>query len=561
MENLNVAARHSPTRAAVNPNCRIGRVTYKPGFQPAARASNLAGATLLPAYDAGAGSGSRQSGWLTSSSGVNTTVIAHAATLRNRARDQIRKNPWAVQMVARFVANAVGNGIKLQSRHSDEKTRELLHDIWLEWTNESDREGVGNYYEQQALVVRAIFESGEVFVRLHPRALRDGPEVPLQIQVVEADHVPLAENRMAANGNIVMAGIEFDTTGRRVAYHMYREHPGEFLSQRARSGELLRVPASEILHLFVRDRPGQVRGAPRLAPVLPRLHDLDDYEGAELMRKKVTAMFAGFVIPGVEEGGVPLVKTTDTPDAEGYQVAALEPGLMQVLPAGADIKFAEPSEVGGSYDPFMKWNLHAVAAGAGLTYEQVTGDLSGVNFSSIRAGLLEVRRQIGQFQNNTPIFQLNRPVWRLWLEQAALAGVIDTSDYLANRRDYRRVKWVPQGWPWVDPEKDQKASVRGVRAGFTSRARIVAAQGEDVEQIDREIRDDRARADDFGLVFDADPRLTSAAGITQARPSGTEIPDTSEDETAAQVPPDDEDEETPAQRAREDAGEDEEKES
>ncbi len=519
---------------ALNPNCVIGRVTLKPGVH----ASSLPiGATPLQPYDAGAGSGSRQSGWMATSSGVNTTVIAHAATLRNRARDQIRKNPWAVQIVGSFVANAIGTGIKPKSSHPDKAVRETLHAAWLEWIDESDPEGVGNFYEQQALAVRGEFESGEAFIRKHRRRLGDGPDVPLQIQVFEADHVPLAENRMTTTGNQIMAGIEFDLRGRRVAYHMYREHPGEFLAQRPRSGELIRVPADEILHLYVRQRPGQVRGAPRLASVLARLHSLDQYEDAELMRKKVAALFTGFVTPGADEG-VPITKAEDAPKADGYKVATLEPGLMQVLPAGAEVKFSQPTEVGGSYDPFMKWNLRAAAAGGGVTYEQMTGDLSGVNFSSIRAGLLEFRRCVEQFQMNTPVFQMNRPIWRDWLDQAALAGVIDASAYVADKRAFRAVEWIPQGWPWVDPEKDQKASVRAVRSGFTSRAAIVAAQGGDVELVDQEIAADKKRAEDLGLVLDSDPARVGQDGDTQAKPAGSGVPD--EDGQVAALPPEDE---------------------
>lgn len=520
-------------------NCRIGRVTFKPGFQPGAQASHSAatGGTLLPAYDAGAGTGRRQSAWLTTSSGVNTTVIAHAATLRNRARHEIRTNPWARQIKSRFVANAIGTGIRPQSRHPREAVRETLHEKWRDWIEESDPEGVGDYYEQQALCVGAGFESGEVFVRLRPRRFQNGPEVPLQVQVLEADHVPLAENRIGENGNIVIAGIEFDRQGRRTAYYMYREHPGEFLSARPRGFELERVPAAEILHLFVRERPGQVRGAPRLASALARLHALDEYEDAELLRKKIAAMFAAFIIPGVGEDGTPLLE--EKPDSKGAVEITLEPGMSQVLPAGSDIKFSNPAEVGTSYDPFMKWNLHGVAAGSGLTYEQVTGDLSDVNFTSLRAGLLENRRGFEQFQANTPVYQLNRPVRRLWLEQAALAGVTDASDYLANRRDYRLVKWVPQGWPWVDPEKEQKASLREVRAGFGSRSRVVAARGDDVEEIDREIAEDKKRADGLGLVLDSDPSRVSLTGATQAKPAGSALPNPTE-EAAALNPPEDE---------------------
>ncbi len=48
---------------------------------------------------------------------------------------------------------------------------------------------------------------------------------------------------------------------------------------------------------------------------------------------------------------------------------------MQLLDPGEDIKFSEPSDVGGSYEAFMRQQLRAIAIGTGITYEQLTGDL------------------------------------------------------------------------------------------------------------------------------------------------------------------------------------------
>ena len=511
---------------ATDPHCRVGKISIKagavlPALNQSMLATGISHPAALPEYDAGAGHGRRQSAWLTSSGGVNSSVIAHAATLRNRARDQIRKNPWARQIISRFVSNAIGTGIKPKSTHPDEPVRELLHESWRDWIDEADPEGVGNFYELQVLAVRGIFESGEVFIRRRLRPMGDGLTVPLQLQILEADHVPLTENRSAPGGNTVLAGIEYDREGRRVAYHIYREHPGEFMVQRTRSWELERVPASEILHIFSRERPGQVRGTPRLASVLVRLYQIDAYEDAELLRKKIAAMFSGFVSPGVRDDGTPLVDDR-TPDKDGAGEITLEPGGMQVLKPGASITFSEPSEVGTSYDPFMKWNLRGAAAGAGVTYEQVTGDLSDVNFSSIRAGLLEFRRGIEQFQTNTPIYQMNRPTWNIWLEQAALAGVIDVADYAARKRTYMRCSWIPQGWEWVDPEKEQRAHLRAVRAGFKSRADVVSERGDNIEEVDRQLAADQKRARALGLTLDSDPSAVSVTGTTQARPEGSE---------------------------------------
>jgi capsid protein len=116
----------------------------------------------------------------------------------------------------------------------------------------------------------------------------------------------------------------------------------------------------------------------------------------------------------------------------------------------------------------------------------------------------------------TLIFQFCRRVAIRWMDTAVFSGALDIPDYLRNRRRYLRVQWMPDGWDWLDPVKDLKGDIAEVRAGFTSRSRKVAERkGVDAEVIDREIEADNRRQDDKGLVFDSDPRKTTAAGIYQ----------------------------------------------
>ena len=51
----------------------------------------------------------------------------------------------------------------------------------------------------------------------------------------------------------------------------------------------LRVPAADCLHLFKPLAAGQLRGITWLAPVLLRLHELDQFEDAALVKAKVAA--------------------------------------------------------------------------------------------------------------------------------------------------------------------------------------------------------------------------------------------------------------------------------
>jgi len=184
-------------------------------------------------------------------------------------------------------------------------------------------------------------------------------------------------------------------------------------------------------------------------------------------------------------------------------VAGLEPGTMQVLLPGEDVKFSTPADVGATYETFMRVQLRSIAAGMGITYEQLTGDLTGVNYSSIRAGLLEFRRRCEQFQHQVIVFQMCRPIWQTWIDAAILSGALQKNGDLDA---YYDVKWIPPGFAWVDPLKDIKAQVMAVRAGFKSRSEVVSEQGYDAEAIDREIAADNRRADSLGLEYDSDPR-------------------------------------------------------
>jgi lambda family phage portal protein len=152
-------------------------------------------------------------------------------------------------------------------------------------------------------------------------------------------------------------------------------------------------------------------------------------------------------------------------------------------------------------------------------YEQLTGDLSGVNYSSIRAGLLEFRRRCEMIQHGVLVHQLCRPVWSTWMEQAVLSGVLQAPGFVRNRRAYLACKWIPQGWQWVDPLKEFQSMLLAIRAGLMSRSEAISTFGYDAEDVDREIAADQKRADELGLIFDSDPRHTTKTGASAGHPT------------------------------------------
>ncbi|MBF0160335.1 MAG: phage portal protein, partial [Magnetococcales bacterium] len=346
-------------------------------------------------YEAAA-AGRRLGNWQPGADSINTLLFRDADRMRSRARDMIRRNAWACNAIDSLVSNLVGTGIKPQSTHVDTAFKERVHALWLQWTHEADAHGQSGFYGMQALATRAMVEGGEVLARLRNRLENDGLTVPLQVQLLEPEHLPLAYSTDLPNGNVIRAGIEFDRIGRRVAYHLYREHPGERIGSMASATELMRIPASEVIHMFRPLRPGQLRGEPWLAQALVKLHELDQYDDAELVRKKTAALIAGFITKPSPEFAV-AGEDGLSADEEGSAPVTWAPGTMQMLLPGEDVKFSDPTDVGGNYGEFMRTQLRAIAVGIGLTYEQLTGDLTGVNYSSIRAGMVEFRRRMEQW--------------------------------------------------------------------------------------------------------------------------------------------------------------------
>lgn len=453
----------------------------------------------------GATTGRRLAYWGTSTSGANSSLLNNLSTLRSRSRDLLRNNPNASGGMEDYIATLIGTGIAPRWQTEDKNLNKTLLDLWNEWVDECDVYKRLSFYGLQSLCARGLFDAGESIVRFIRSG--EGMTVPLRLQVLEADHLDEGYNTIWENGNSVRMGIEVEKQGVPVAYHLYREHPGEsFIGML--NGERVRIDARDIAHVFKPERAGQMRGRPRMSSVILELHELDQYDDAELVRKKGAAMIGGFIYeetPRTEHGNPYDYIGSADENFTDEDIIALEPGTYPRLPRGLKVEFSKPVDVGITYDSWMKKQLRDVAKGMGITYEQLTGDLSGVNFSSIRSGINDLRRRITQFQQEIIIFQLCRRTVNEWLNTVFLNNVLPSGDYFRNSRKYKNVSWYTDEWPSVQPLVDAQANVLNVRAGFDSRASIVSGKGRDVETVDKENEEDQKRAKSKNLVYQTDP--------------------------------------------------------
>ena len=467
-------------------------------------AARVAISNLRRAYE-GADRGRLTDGWRTASTAADAEIAAAGAVLRDRMRDLVRNNALAAQAVQVLVNNIVGYGIRPRAASGNKALNRRVDKLFERWSRRCDAHGHTDFYGLQVLAVREMIEGGEVFAVRRPlRAAEAAGGVPLQIEIREADHLDDSKWLEETSGRRIKQGIEYDASGKRVAYWMFPEHPGDRLLMLSPRNESVRVPADMVAHLFERQRV-QSRGVPWGAPAMTALRDLADWQVAEMVRKKTEACLVGVVIGDDEDQmGV----TPEVVDSSDRRIERFEPGLIAYARGGKDIKFHQPASTPG----IREWNLvqmHIIAAGFRVPYALMTGDLSQANFSSSRAGLNEFRRMVEQVQWMTVIPMLLDRIWGWFIEAAYTAGLIPTADVPA--------EWSPPRFESVNPWQDAQADLLEVRAGFVSAPEMAAKRGYDWRAVLEEQAEYLREAGRLGLAVVSDPRRVTEQGFAQQK--------------------------------------------
>lgn len=443
---------------------------------------------------AAAGTGRLLSSWGTTNSSADYEIKNSVKNLRSRARQLSRDNDYARRFLKLVVSNVVGpQGITMQSkardpsRRLDSKANEMIESAFKRWGKRDNCsiDGSLSWRDMQRLIIETVARDGEILVRL---IKADVNPFGFALQVLEADHLDINYNEP---GNRISMGIEYDGYNRPVNYYIYPIHPGDSSRSTETYGPKIRVPADEMIHLFIKDRPSQTRGVPWMHAAMTRLNNLDGYEEAEIIAARVGASQMGiFTSP---DGGYP-----DGDDDDGDVMMEVEPGVFRRAPAGYDLKMFEPTHPAGNFDAFMKRTLMGVASGLGIAYNSLANDLESVNYSSIRSGSIEERDQWRIIQNWFIESFLN-PVYSEWLALALLKNQIGLP--FSKYEKYNAPQWFPRSWDWVDPLKDTNAAINEIEAKINTRTNILAERGIDFEDVVMQLSEEEEMLKAAGLVM------------------------------------------------------------
>jgi lambda family phage portal protein len=473
------------------------------------------------------------SDWVTSNTSADAEIDGSLVRLRNRSRQLVRDNPYARQAIRAIGANVVGRGIRLQGRvpmqrgggRLDENLNRRIETAWQRWCRADSCHVAGrlSFAEILRLAICSVAESGEVFLRIVPESMGRG-RVPLSLEMIEADYCDEGKSLgPLPDGSEWRMGVRVNRWQRPISYAFRTRHPGDMVN--GVGYETREVPASDVIHLFVTDRPGQTRGVPWGSSAVKRLHHLQGYEEAEVVRARASSSLMGFITSPEGE-----LQGDEVYDDE--RVSNFEPGVFKYLAPGESVSVPQLDAPDGQFEPFMRGMLRAVAAAIGCSYETISRDFSQSNYSSSRLSLLE-DREMWRMLQDWLIEHVCQPVFERWLMAAMASGELALPGYDLMPERYSSVRWFPRGWEWVDPAKEVAAYKEAVRCGFKTQAEVVAAGGSDLEDLLLARAAEVDRAEQLGLQFDtnpADDMMGGAMGATPEVEDEIEDPDDPEDE-------------------------------
>lgn len=444
--------------------------------------------------------------WLATNSSIDAELRSDLDRLRARSRDLFKNNEHAAKFSRLVRNNIVGpEGFTLHARATDpsgkldtlaNRALEAAFWDWCKTPRHCDAIGRRTFVDQVRMAVVSMARDGEYLIR----RVRGRGKYGYQLQPMNVDRLDTKYNRArAGNQNAIIMGVEVDDLGKPLYYHVWTMAPG-LAGATASRRERERIPADEILHGFIPLEEEQTRGVPWLHAAMRILNDLKGYREAAVIAARIGASKMGMYI--TKDGEPP--GAADDPASPGDFSTDATPGQFDVAPPGWDFKTYDPTYPHEQFDAFCKATLRGIASAAGVAYSSLANDLTDVNFSSIRSGVLDERDEWMVLQN-VVINQLLSVVYDDWLDQALILGRVRLPNGNAlppaKKDKFAEHVWQGRRWPWVDPKKDIEAAILSISNGLASPQQIAMQSGRDIEDILDDLADFKQLAESKGIAL------------------------------------------------------------
>lgn len=458
--------------------------------------------------------------WSGSNASLDRDLVNTLPILRGRSRDLCANNEYAKRFIHQVKVNIVGaQGVTLQNKarnnsgELDQPANNAIELAWKEWSKRGNCDVTGKLTRSdiERLIVETVARDGEILIRRVPGYDNDNKYA---LQVIEADYLDHKANEERPNGTKTVMGVDLDTWGKPVSYHILRKHPGDRAAIQGREHDI--VPAEEILHLYVPMRAHQTRGVPWMHAAMVSLADVGGYREAAIVAARVGASKMGFFMSPTGDEYV-----GDGTDAAGNVITEAEPGTFDQLPEGTTLESWDPTYPHDQFESFNKAMLRGIAGGLGVAYHSFANDLEGVNFSSARAGILEERDTWMMLQDWLST-GFSSQIYPEWLRNGLLRGqiMLPTGKPLPRERfdKFNAATWQARRWSWVDPLKDIQANREAIAQRVRSISSVIRETGNDPDDVFDEIQKERMKMEEMGI----EPEHLTASAAQTEQDNGTQ---------------------------------------
>lgn len=459
-------------------------------------------------YDSGS-RGRLNMNWNPAASVDENKIRAERELMLGRARDLERNSDVAESIIGAFERNVVGTGMVLQARiPSDvagaEENNRHIEKLWKEFckAKNCDITGTQSFEEiQEMLVRRYVVDGGTLIVKVYT----DDKKFPFKLQVREVDE--LNTLMTFTGGNRIVDGIEIDQYGRPLAYH-FKKYDGV----RQIHGKSIRIEADKVIFWRRKTSPRQIRELSLLRTAIPRIKDTNQFIEAVSVKERVLACLSVFIKKGSPSGSIGRGIST-AGKATSYDGMSLAPGMIGELNPGDEVQTVIPSGQASNTKDFITTLIRLIGSGIGLSYETIARDMSNVNYSSARQGLIEDRKTYKKMQRSL-ISTVLTPIYHDFLDAMYLTGQLAINDYGQNKEQYAAHAWIPPGNAWIDPMKEVNANKVALESNQDTLARICAERGEDWRDVIKQ-RGEEAKLIQEMIGEDASEKKKSSIGADE----------------------------------------------
>src|SRR5690554_431293 len=414
-------------------------------------------------------------GWYPNSGEADEDTLPTLPDIRESSRDLYMNAPMATDTIRRVKTNAVGYGLQFRASidrgklgiskeeaHEWEENTEREFRVWSE-SKHCDLTMNQNFYDMQDLILCSILLNRDLLI-LTPQIKRAGSVYDTRIQLIEADRISNPD--LQPDSHKVAGGIELDKYGTPKAYYIKtsKAYPYD------QDMKWKRIPAfgarsgrPNALHVYFKERVGQRRGVPLLAPVIETLKQLTRLAESELNAAVLASFFTVFVktMPGgaggLQGGFIPGQEIEDGPEGEfTYEMGQ---GNVIEMDAGQDISIADPKRPNIAFEPFFNALIKQLGSSLEIPYEQLILHFSA-SYSASRAALLEAWKYYRKVRT-WMVRNICQPIYEIWLEEAIQKGRVKAPGFYidpAIRYAWCRSIWGGPGQGQIDPYKETRAS-------------------------------------------------------------------------------------------------------